>query len=176
MTKNLILIISTLLIILTSFQNAVGQNSLLLKGKVTDYNTKEYLPSVKIETYYAKRLLNKTETNLEDGSFSLSTKKTTDKILLSCPYYYPIIIENINKIEGNELNLGIIKLVEIPIVFTRYVSKKAERKWRKEEKGKLKKLKEGIIIDSSNRNYKMRLKKNKGEFAFYIDFKDFENK
>ncbi len=161
---------------MTSFQNAVGQNSLLLKGKVTDYNTKEYLPSVKIETYYAKRLLNKTETNLEDGSFSLSTKKTTDKILLSCPYYYPIIIENINKIEGNELNLGIIKLVEIPIVFTRYVSKKAERKWRKEEKGKLKKLKEGIIIDSSNRNYKMRLKKNKGEFAFYIDFKDFENK
>ena len=81
----------------------------------------------------------------------------------------------INKVEENELNLGIIKLVEIPIVFTRYISKKAERKGRKEEKRKLKKLKEGIIIDSSNQNYKMRLKKNKGEFAFYIDFEDFQN-
>ena len=95
--------------------------------------------------------------------------------MFSCLYYYPIIIENINKVEENELNLGLIKLVEIPIVFTRYISKKAERKGRKEEKRKLKKLKEGIIIDSSNRNYKMRLKKNKGEFAFYIDFKDFQN-
>ena len=85
----------------------------------------------------------------------------TDKIMFSCLYYYPIIIENINKVEENELNLGLIKLVEIPIVFTRYISKKAERKGRKEEKRKLKKLKEGIIIDSSNRNYKMRLKKNK---------------
>ena len=45
--------------------------------------------------------------------------------MFSCLYYYPIIIENINKVEENELNLGIIKLVEIPIVFTRYISKKA---------------------------------------------------
>jgi hypothetical protein len=175
MMKNLILIISTLFIILTSFQSAIGQNSSTLKGKVTDYNTNEYLPGVKIEIYYGKILLNKTDTNLEDGSFTLSTKNTTDKIMFSCLYYYPIIIENINKVEENELNLGIIKLIEIPIVFTRYISKKAERKGRKEEKRKLKKLKEGIIIDSSNQNYKMRLKKNKGEFAFYIDFEDFQN-
>ncbi|MFL0096085.1 hypothetical protein [Tenacibaculum maritimum] len=119
--------------------------------------------------------MSKTETNLEDGSFTLSTKNTTNKIIISYNYYYPIIIENISKIEENVLNLGIIKLVEIPIVFTRYVSKKAERKGRKEEKRKLKTLKEGIIISSSNRNYKMRLKKRKGEFGFYIDFKDFQN-
>ena len=102
MMKNLILIISTLFIILTSFQSAIGQNSSTLKGKVTDYNTNEYLPGVKIEIYYGKILLNKTDTNLEDGSFTLSTKNTTDKIMFSCLYYYPIIIENINKVEENE--------------------------------------------------------------------------
>jgi len=173
--KNLILTISTLFIILTSFQSVIGQNPSTLKGKVTDYNSNEYLPSVKIETYNGKILLNKTDTNFEDGSFTLSTKNMTDKIIISYDYYYPIIIENINKIKEKELNLGIIKLVEIPIVFTRYISKKAERKGRKEEKRKLKTLKEGIIINSSNRNYKMRLKKRKGEFDFHIDFKDFQN-
>ncbi|CAA0191751.1 conserved hypothetical protein [Tenacibaculum maritimum] len=173
--KNLILTISILFVILTPFQSIIGQSSSTLKGKITDYNTNEYLVGVKIETYNGKILLRKTETNLEDGSFTLSTKNTTNKIIISYNYYYPIIIENISKIEENVLNLGIIKLVEIPIVFTRYVSKKAERKGRKEEKRKLKTLKEGIIISSSNRNYKMRLKKRKGEFGFYIDFKDFQN-
>ncbi|MCD9564038.1 hypothetical protein [Tenacibaculum maritimum] len=175
MMKNLILTISILFVILTPFQSIIGQSSSTLKGKITDYNTNEYLVGVKIETYNGKILLRKTETNLEDGSFTLSTKNTTNKIIISYNYYYPIIIENISKIEENVLNLGIIKLVEIPIVFTRYVSKKAERKGRKEEKRKLKTLKEGIIISSSNRNYKMRLKKRKGEFGFYIDFKDFQN-
>ncbi|MFL0169490.1 hypothetical protein [Tenacibaculum maritimum] len=175
MMKNLILTISILFVILTPFQSIIGQSSSTLKGKITDYNTNEYLVGVKIETYNGKILLSKTETSLEDGSFTLSTKNTTNKIIISYNYYYPIIIENISKIEENVLNLGIIKLVEIPIVFTRYVSKKAERKGRKEEKRKLKTLKEGIIISSSNRNYKMRLKKRKGEFGFYIDFKDFQN-
>jgi hypothetical protein len=73
------------------------------------------------------------------------------------------------------LNLGTINLLEIPNEFTRYISKKEERKGRKESKRKLKKLKEGINIDTSNRNYKMRLNKKKGEFAFYVDFEDFQN-
>ncbi|MDG1315419.1 MAG: hypothetical protein P8P29_07855 [Flavobacteriaceae bacterium] len=173
--KNLILVISTLFIILTSFQNVIGQNSILVKGKVIDYDTNEYLPGVKIETYNGKVLLNKTDTNFEDGSFTLTTKNTTDKILFTSDYYYPIIIESINKIKGNELNIGQIQLIEIPIVFIRYISKKAEREGRREEKKKFKKLKEGIIVHSNNRTYKMRLKKNKGEFTFYIDFKDFIN-
>src|SRR5690606_1595904 len=173
--RNLILTISTLLIILTSFQSVIGQNSSLIKGKVIDYNTNEYLPGVKIKTYNEKVLLNETETNLENGSFTLLTKNTADKIIISYDYYYPIIIENINKIEENELNLGIVPLLEIPLVFTRYVSKKAERKGRKVEKMKFKKLKEGIDIDLNNRTYKMRLKKYKGKFAFFIDFKDFRN-
>jgi hypothetical protein len=175
MMRNLILTISTLFIILTSFQSAIGQNTSMLKGKVVDYNTNKHLSGVKIETYYKKDLLNETDTNLEDGSFALTTKKEIDKIIFSYNYYYPIIIENINKIQGNDLNLGTIQLVEIPLAFTRYASKKAERKGRKEEKSKLKKLQEGIIIDLNNRNYKMKLKKSKGKFAFYIDFKDFQN-
>lgn len=173
--RNLIFTISTLFIILTSFQSVIGQNSSLIEGKVIDYKTNEYLPGVKIKTYYKKVLLNETDTNLENGSFTLWTKNTTDRIIISYDYYYPIIIENINKIEKNELNLGIVQLLEIPLVFTHYASKKAERKGRKEEKRKFKKLKEGINIDLNNRNYKMRLKKYKGKFAFYIDFNDFQN-
>lgn len=174
MTRSLILTISTLFIILTSFQSAIGQNSSILKGKVIDYNTNEYLSGVKIKAYNKKVLLNETDTSLEDGSFALTTKKEIDKIVFSYNYYYPIIIENINKIQGNDLNLGTIQLVEIPLVFTRYASKKEERKGRKEEKRKLKKFQEGIIIDLNNRSYQMKLKKSKGKFAFYVDFKDFQ--
>lgn len=174
MTRSLILTISTLFIILTSFQSAIGQNSSILKGKVIEYNTNEYLSGVKIKAYNKKVLLNETDTSLEDGSFALTTKKEIDKIVFSYNYYYPIIIENINKIQGNDLNLGTIQLVEIPLVFTRYASKKEERKGRKEEKRKLKKFQEGIIIDLNNRSYQMKLEKSKGKFAFYVDFKDFQ--
>ncbi|PQJ21252.1 hypothetical protein [Tenacibaculum sp. SG-28] len=174
MIRKLIFTTSTLITILFSFQSAFGQNYSILKGKVIDYSTNQYLPAVKIETFNKGTLLDKTDTSLEDGSFTLSNKMKPDKIIISLNYYYPIIIENINKIKGNELNLETIRLIEIPITFTRYFSKKAEREGRKEEKRKFKRLEEGIIINSNNRNYKMKLKKYNDKFAFYIDYKDFQ--
>ena len=90
--------------------------------------------------------MNKTDTDFKDGAFSLSTMNSIDKIVFSYPYFHSIIIENINNFEGIELNLGTIKLFEIQIEFTRYISKKAEREGRKEDRRKLKKLKNSMIF------------------------------
>jgi hypothetical protein len=81
MMKNLILTFFSFFIILTFFQSAFGQNSSILKGNITDYKTNEFLPGVNIETYNAKVLLNKTHANFEDGSFTLSTMNSTDRIV-----------------------------------------------------------------------------------------------
>jgi len=159
----------------SSFQPAVSQNSTILKGNIIDYNTEQYLPGVNIEFYKNEKLLGKTTSNFENGSFNLLTRRNADKIVFSYSYYYPLIIENLNNLEMTELDIGTIELYEIPFSFTHYASKKAEREDKKESKSQLKKLKNGIINNFSGKNYKMILKKKGGKYAFYIDFKDLLN-
>jgi len=163
-------------IVLAGYQKLLGQNKTTLTGKVIHYNDKQSLPGVIVQTYFGGKHLNETSTNFESGSFTLSTEKTFDEIVFSYLFFYPLIIENIKKIDRGELNLGQIKLIEAPISFTHFASKKAERIENKKDKLKLLKLKKGVIISDGKVKYRMKLKKKKGKYAFYIDYKDFKNK
>lgn len=132
--RNLILTILTLLFALSTFQKAFGQNSTIIKGKVIDYISNQYLPSAKIRAFNKKIIVGQTKTNFEDGSFTLLMKNNSDKLIISNDYYYPLIIENIDKIRINDFNLGKIPLVQISFDCTRYASKIAEGKGDKVEK------------------------------------------
>lgn len=163
-------------IVLVSNQRALGQHKITLTGKVIHYNDKQSLPGVIVQTYSGTKYLNETSTNFESGSFTLSTEETFDKIVFTYLFFYPLIIENIKKIDSAQLNLGEIKLIEVPMPLTHFSSKKAERIEKKKEKLEVLKLKKGIIISDGKVMYRTKLKKRKGEYAFYIDYKDFKNK
>ncbi|NCP58766.1 MAG: hypothetical protein GW839_00485 [Flavobacteriales bacterium] len=172
--KNILLIITSFFLVGGSIQSVNGQNRVTLKGNFTDYENQQILPGVRVTVFNGKDILETTDTNVENGAFSLSLEETFEKIKFSYPYYYPLIIENLNRHEGKNLDLGTLQLIEIPFSFTRYVSKKAEREDKKQSKHQLKKWREGIIINSDDRNYVMRLKKKSGEYSFYIDYKEFK--
>ena len=157
-------------------QNIFGQNSIKITGKVSFLQEDELAYGANIETYNNNRLVDKTNTDLKSGTFDLTTSNKIDKIIFSFSYCYSTILENIDNLNGKKLDLNEIKIYAIPNTFTRYATKEAERKDRKESRQKFRKLKKGIIIKSGKRNYLMRLKKRNGEYAFYIDFKDFQNK
>ena len=153
------------------YNHSFGQNNISFKGNIIEYGTKGYLPGVLIRAYKGKELINETSSDF-DGSFILTTNIQCNKIVLSSQGFYPIIIEKISDIGIKELNLETLELYAIDDTFYRYISKKAEREHKKELKSEFEKLKRGIKIDSGNLNYVMNLKKNKGKYFFFINFKD----
>ena len=66
--KDRISIVFIFLIIIGSSENLIGQNSLTIKGKISDYEDQLSLPAVKVEAFNKNELVDKTETNLENGS------------------------------------------------------------------------------------------------------------
>ena len=156
-------------------QDILGQNSIKITGKVLFLEENELAYGANIETYENDQLIDKTNTDLKTGTFDLTTTNKIDKIVFSFSYCYPTIIENINNLNDRVLELNEIKIYAVQNSFTRYATKEAERQDRKESRQKFRKLKKGIIIKSGKRNYLMRLKKRNGEYAFHIDFNDFQN-
>ena len=173
--KNRISIISTFLFIIILSPKLFGQNAIKIKGEVSFFQENELAYGTIVESYENNQLINKTNTDLENGTFDLTTTNNIDKIVFSFSYCYPTVIENINGLKSKELDLNKIKIYAIPTTFTRYATKEAERKDRIESRQNFRKLKKGILINSGNRKYLMRLKKKNGEYAFYIDFNDFRN-
>ena len=88
--RDRISIVFIFLIIIGSSENLIGQNSLTIKGKISDYEDQLSLPAVKVEAFNKNELVDKTETNLENGSFDLNTTNNIDKIVFSYSYYYII--------------------------------------------------------------------------------------
>ncbi|MCH4824667.1 hypothetical protein ML462_15965 [Gramella lutea] len=174
--KNRISVVLILLMMIVLSQNIFAQNSIKIIGKVSFFENDELAYGANIETYKNNQLVDKINADLKSGNFDFTTSNKIDKIVFSFSYCYSTILENINNLNGKKLDLNEIKIYAIPNTFTRYATKEAERKDRKESRQKFRKLKKGIIIKSGKRNYLMRLKKRNGEYAFYIDFKDFQNK
>ena len=156
-------------------QHSFGQNNITFKGNIIEHDTKEYLPGVIIEAYKGNKLINKTTSDFDNGAFILKTNMNCDKIVLSYQGFYPIIIKNIRNQTENELKLYTLELYGIDDTIYRYISKKAEREHKKELKSDFIKLKKGIKINSGNQNYIMKLRKKKGKYGFYINFKELYN-
>ncbi len=160
-----------LILIVFIWNHSFGQNNISFKGNIIQYGTKEYLPGVLIGAYKGKELINETSNDFY-GPFVLTTNIQCNKIVLSSLGFYPLIIEKIDYIGIKELNLGTLELYAIDLTCYRYISKKAEREHKKELKSEFKKVKRGIKIDNGKLNYLMSFRKNKGEYAFFINFKD----
>ena len=173
--KNSISKVLIFLIIIVLSQDIIGQNPIKITGKVSFLEDNELAYGANIETYENDQLIDKTNTDLESGTFDLTTTNKIDKIVFSFSYCYPTVIENINNLKDKVLELNEIKIYAIQNTFTRYATKEAERQDRKESRKKFRKLKRGITIITDKRNYQMRLKKKNGEYAFHIDFNDFQN-
>ncbi len=160
-----------LILLVSSIQHSIGQNNINFKGSIIEYDTKGYLPGVIIGAYKGNELINETSSDF-DGLFILTTNIQCNKIVLSFPGFYPIIIKKISDIGIKELNLETIELYAIDDTCYRYISKKAEREHKRELKFEFEKLKKEIKISSGNLNYVMKLKKYKGGYAFFINFKE----
>ena len=156
-------------------QNILAQNSIKIIGKVSFLENDELAYGANIETYKNNQLVDKINADIRNGNFDLTTSNKIDKIVFSFSYCYSTILENINNLNGEKLDLNEIKIYAIPNTFTRYATKEAERKDRKETRQKFRELKKGVTIKSGKRTYIMRLKKRNGEYAFYIDYNDFKN-